>query len=902
MEKSHFRWTTFRGAGQLVHERVHHKGQKPAGTWPILNPFYCFLLHECTILCTGCKSFQVYRAKLTLRAELAERTAELNMIRASASWHMTAPVRTIGSKMPPRLKRQVRSLIKATWWTITLQLPRRVREHIRLRRESKLIAGSGLFDKDWYLAQNPDVAKAGADPMEHYLLSGGLEGRDPSPLFDSDWYLAQNPDVGKAGVNPLVHYVGWGKAEGRAATVTENSKGGRLAEVPIAQEQPRREEDALVRARRPRVVFVSGELHTPGHQDRILNMAQSLAPQFFETIVIRIEELPHRLTEVVGTDMVWIGLTSSSEHIAALLETARRERAKIICDVDDLTFRPELATAEIIAGIRSQKLAEGDAQEFYKWVQDVLAQADHCTAPTVTLAREARNLRKPTTVIPNGFDRRMLEKARAARRAHTAKPDDGLIRIGYAEDSPTHQRDMAVASPALAAVLAENPNVRLVLFRGGVNLTEFPELQEFSGQIEWREHVPIEELPSEYARFDINLAPLEVAKRFSETTSELKFFEAALVCVPTVASRTGPFTDLIRHDETGFLANSEDEWSICFRTLIRDRELRERTAERLYSEVLWLYGPERRSLLVTRLVNRLLAPAPLSSELFRLEMDTGSAESLQQPELAEYDVLYQSSRLAASRVSVVIPLFNYAHYVQEALESVRQQAVRDIDVIVVDDRSTDDSVAVARTWLEDHAGDFNMVALLQNRRNSNLARTRNTAISFCDTELFFPLDPDNLLLPDCIEKCLALLDETGAAFAYPTILWFGEKTGMADVSDYDPALFQSGNYIDAMAMVRKACWFAVGGYTRLAIPGWEDYEFWCKLARKGFFGARVPDVTAKYRVHATSMVNSVTGVPENKLQVIHEITSLHPWLGLRVPVSSDAGESVPQVVASPSEH
>jgi hypothetical protein len=125
---------------------------------------------------------------------------------------------------------------------------------------------------------------------------------------------------------------------------------------------------------------------------------------------------------------------------------------------------------------------------------------------------------------------------------------------------------------------------------------------------------------------------------------------------------------------------------------------------------------------------------------------------------------------------------------------------------------------------------------------------------------------------------------------------------MADVSDYDPALFQSGNYIDAMAMVRKACWVAVGGYTRLAIPGWEDYEFWCKLGRKGFFGARVPDVTAKYRVHATSMVNSVTGVPENKLQVIHEITSLHPWLGLRVPGSSDAGESVPQVVASPSEH
>jgi glycosyltransferase involved in cell wall biosynthesis len=222
-------------------------------------------------------------------------------------------------------------------------------------------------------------------------------------------------------------------------------------------------------------------------------------------------------------------------------------------------------------------------------------------------------------------------------------------------------------------------------------------------------------------------------------------------------------------------------------------------------------------------------------------------------------------------------------------------------VIVVDDRSTDDSLALARSWLADHADAFNMVALLQNRRNSNLARTRNIAVSFCDTEFFFPLDPDNLLLPDCIEKCLALLDDSGAAFAYPTIVWFGDKTGTAEARDYDPALFQSWNYIDAMAMVRKACWVAVGGYTRLSIPGWEDYEFWCKLAEKGFFGARVPDVTAKYRVHATSMINSVTGVPENKSQVIREITSLHPWLGLKDPGSSDTGKLVSHVSGSSLE-
>ncbi len=93
--------------------------------------------------------------------------------------------------------------------------PRRVIEGVRLLRDMRLIAASGLFDRGWYLAQNPDVAGAGVKPLRHYLRHGAVEGRDPSPHFDSDWYLQTNPDVAKAGVNPLVHYLRRGILEGR---------------------------------------------------------------------------------------------------------------------------------------------------------------------------------------------------------------------------------------------------------------------------------------------------------------------------------------------------------------------------------------------------------------------------------------------------------------------------------------------------------------------------------------------------------------------------------------------------------------------------------------------------------------------------------------------------------------
>ncbi|MBM3485207.1 MAG: matrixin family metalloprotease [Alphaproteobacteria bacterium] len=74
---------------------------------------------------------------------------------------------------------------------------------------------AALFNDQFYLAQNPDVAAAGVNPKAHYLAFGSKEGRDPNRLFDTDYYLARNPDVRNAGVNPLEHYASFGFRESR---------------------------------------------------------------------------------------------------------------------------------------------------------------------------------------------------------------------------------------------------------------------------------------------------------------------------------------------------------------------------------------------------------------------------------------------------------------------------------------------------------------------------------------------------------------------------------------------------------------------------------------------------------------------------------------------------------------
>jgi len=729
------------------------------------------------------------------------------------------------------------------------------------------------FDGAFYLEQNPQVAKGNISPLEHYLLSGAAEGRNPSRWFDTDWYIAQNPEVAASGWNPLVHYVRVGLKEGR----------------PARPASPSADQQFSKRGRKDgrRIVFISGEPETPGHQYRIVNLATVLAPQFFETVVISSVEVPQRISEIASADLIWIWRTRLSAETAGLVTAARDAGAAILYDIDDLMFRPELAVADLIDGIRTQNISEAEVQKFYTAIRLLLVEADRCTAPTVPLAREIRKLHKPTTVIPNGFDAKTRECARSAMRARRAQAEDGVVRIGYASGTLTHQRDFAIAVHALAAVLRDHPSTRLVLFRNATNIAEFPELESLEDQIEWRERVPVQNLPLEYARFDVNIAPLQVDNRYCEAKSELKFFEAALAGVPTIASPTQPFRDAIRHGETGLLASNDGEWHSCLKKLIDDAELRRRMADAAYRDVLWLYGPERRRLLATQLLNESLAPMPLRFDLFRLEMQTENAHTMPPIALPQSDVLFQSPRRGSSRVSVIMPLFNYGQLIEEALESVRQQTMKDIDLVVVDDRSTDNSVAVAKRWLEEHAAEFNMVALLQNRQNSKLGPTRNAAVNFADTELYMALDPDNALYPDCLEKCMAVLDETGAAFAYPTVDLFGERTGQIGLLEYDPALFPCANYIDAMAMVRKACWIAVGGYSALDPMGWEDYEFWCKMAEKGLFGVRVRETTARYRTHGVSMLHTITDIPENKRRVLEDMNARHPWLQLPTSTSEE---------------
>ena len=822
-----------------------------------------------------------------LRAERRALTLQLHAlasdrarIAGSVTWRATKPLRRIADRLPQRLRETFEGGVRTAWWIARRRLRQGQAQRARLRRQLELVTMSNLFDAEWYLLRYADVAAAGVDPMLHFVLRGGAEGRDPGPLFDSRAYLARNPDVAATGATALLHYAESGAREGRRISPLKDAPPSPTAPDVNELAAPNRDRAAAP----PRIVFVAGEPATPGEVYRVTRFARAAELAGAITVILAVEEVPTRRADFVGADLVVIWRAGWSEEVASAVDAANGAGAKLMFDVDDLMVEPELAVPEVIDGIRTQNIAMASVQDHYTRIRTSMANCEFACTTTDELAWYIRVHGKPTFVLPNGFDWAALQRSRRVARTRRLDGGDGLVRLGYAAGSRTHQRDFAQIAEPVGRILRERPATRLVLFTTRVdnapvlNPAEFPALAGLDAQIEWRELVPLAQLPEELGRFDINLVPLEIGNPFCEAKSELKYFEAALVDVCTVASATGPFRRAIGNGRTGFLAATPDDWYAMLRMLVDDPAMRARVGRAAYRGVLWPFGPERRAEMVASVLDQVRG-GPRAARAFALDVQRAQLPR-RLPNLPDGDVVFAADALGDADVTVIVPLYNYANFVVEALDSVRAQTLVPLDLVVVDDCSTDASLATALDWVKRYAQRFNRVMVIRNHANAGLGSTRNAGFAAAETPYVLPLDADNRLLPACCETLLRLAEKGRAAFVYPVIRKFGEVSETIGLWPYAPARLVGVPYIDAMALVSVAAWACVGGYgeTRL---GWEDYEFWCRIAEFGLAGEQAPgEPLAEYRVHGGSMLNRITESPDAKPRVIAEMHRRHPWLSL----------------------
>lgn len=200
-------------------------------------------------------------------------------------------------------------------------------------------------------------------------------------------------------------------------------------------------------------------------------------------------------------------------------------------------------------------------------------------------------------------------------------------------------------------------------------------------------------------------------------------------------------------------------------------------------------------------------------------------------------------------VSVIVPCYNHGEFVAEAVDSVLRAQRDDVELLVVDDGSTDE-----RTRREIHALQQRGVRVIR-QDNKGLAAARNAGIAATTGKYVLPLDADNRVRPAYFERGLRILEANPqAGVVYGDLEYVGTRAGRQRVGPFEPGQIMQWNYIDACAMYRRAIWEQAGGYDgAMPVQGFEDWDLWLGALERGWEFVYVPEVLFDYRVADGSM-------------------------------------------------
>jgi len=196
-------------------------------------------------------------------------------------------------------------------------------------------------------------------------------------------------------------------------------------------------------------------------------------------------------------------------------------------------------------------------------------------------------------------------------------------------------------------------------------------------------------------------------------------------------------------------------------------------------------------------------------------------------------------------VSIVITNHNYSLYVEDAIESALHQTYRPLEVLVVDDGSTDNSVEIIQKY----------PVKLISREHEGVAAAVDAGVRASQGDYYVLLSADDILHPEYVMKTLSvLMSNAGAAFVYTAAFLFGATSGILMPEEYSLTELLKANYIPATALVRREIYHVAGGYDP-QLPVWEDWDHWLTFAEHGFYGVLLPKPLFYWRRHVTQSRN-----------------------------------------------
>jgi glycosyltransferase involved in cell wall biosynthesis len=216
-------------------------------------------------------------------------------------------------------------------------------------------------------------------------------------------------------------------------------------------------------------------------------------------------------------------------------------------------------------------------------------------------------------------------------------------------------------------------------------------------------------------------------------------------------------------------------------------------------------------------------------------------------------------------ITIGIPSYNQQDFLPDAIESALAQGL--CEVLICDDGSTDNSLAIAKSY---EAQGVKVISQV----NKGLASARNTLIMNMKGEFLLPLDADDILLDGAVEKIIEVMAQTNADIIAPSFKEFGIRNEEIVLME-NPTLedFKTGNRIGYCSATKRSVLQEVGGYNPKMVHGYEDYDLWFDLLKRGKTLVTISDILWLYRTKEHSMINDAQ---EHHEELMNQIKTNHP--------------------------
>lgn len=228
-------------------------------------------------------------------------------------------------------------------------------------------------------------------------------------------------------------------------------------------------------------------------------------------------------------------------------------------------------------------------------------------------------------------------------------------------------------------------------------------------------------------------------------------------------------------------------------------------------------------------------------------------------------------------ISIIVPCYNQAQYLSEALESVVAQTIENWECVIVNDGSTDNTLDIANRWAR---RDDRFIVI--DKENGGPSDARNVGIKASNGKYILPLDGDDKIAPTYSQKAVDYLEEhDDTRLVYCLAEFFDGKNGLFELPDYEYKKMLWQNMIFCSAVFRRSDYDKTDGYNTNMKYGLEDWDFWLSLLSEKDKVYRISEIEFYYRKHS---VSRTTGAEVNndyslKQLVLNHIDKYQPYFG-----------------------